>query len=245
VLVTAIGRESAAAAAGARPTLRLRDAGSGTLRAVPVDARRLLSVAWAPTAADLLNTLRPALVADLIRRVVELHGAQVDVRTSGDVPDLLPYNVHPATPPLSPGAADVAVGAAAPGRVVVEVGPAIGPELRAADPLALRLLLLAAPRATAVVVDAEGLAAASLRLAGWRQIVVRDASGPSAAIPPRYLGALHARAADDLDSPGLLDLVDRIAGDDDVRAGSRLEFLLYADRVLGLDLAAGLGSGSR
>lgn len=242
--MTAVGRACAAAGEGAPPPLRLRDAGSRELRTVPLAGRRRVSVAWVPSPAGRSGALRPALTADLIRRLVELRGGQAVVSAS-ELSDLLRYNIHPADRGVPPAAADVVVGAVMSGRLSVAVGPISGPALVGGDPLALRLLVLAAPHAAPVVVDRAGVAAASTRLAGWRRVVVWGAAVPSSSIPPRYVGELHERACDDLDTPGLLDLLDRIASDDDVSPGSRLEFLLYADRLLGLDLAAGLGTGSR
>lgn len=221
--------------------LRIRNADFDELCEVPLPGRRPLSIAWAPTAPDLLNTLRPALVADLVRRLVELRGGQAAVHTAGPVHDLVRFNVHPASEPPA-GGADIAVGAGAAGHLSVAVGPATAAVAGQVEPLAARLALLAAPHAAPVSVDAATLAAASLRLTRWRHLLVHWAGLPSAAMPTRYVAGLADRAADDLDIPGLLDLVERAAGDDGVPEGGRFEFLLYADRVLGLDLAAGLGS---
>lgn len=219
--------------------LRLRDAVSGELRDVGRRRSSLVGIRVAPGAGS-AEALRRALVADLIRRVVELHGGQAAVTTTGAVPNLLPYNVHPPTADLPPSTPDVVVGDAYPGSLSVAVGPVSDLDAGdARDPVALRLLLLSAHHTSPVVLRSSVLVKAAHRLAGWRELVRRTAAAPSGAIPAGYAARLLARADDDLDLRGVLDLLEEIAADASVADGARFELFLYADRLLGLDLTLG------
>lgn len=221
------------ASAGA---LRLRDAASGELREVGRSRSSLVRIRLVPGAGT--QVLRRAVVADLIRRVVELGGGQAVVGAGGPVPDLLSYNVHPADPDAPEGPDDVVVGADSGGAVSVGVGPVSEPDTRV-DPLALRLLLLSTPHAAPVVLHPAAAARAGERLSIWRDLVRRTASVPSAPMPTAYQTRLLAMARNDLDIGGVAALVDEISGDPSAE-GARFEFLMYADRLLGLDLAAEL-----
>jgi cysteinyl-tRNA synthetase len=49
------------------------------------------------------------------------------------------------------------------------------------------------------------------------------------------------RLSDDLDVPGALAALDRLAGDDALPPGARFEAFAHLDRLLGLDLASEVG----
>ena len=217
--------------------LRLRDTVTGTRIPVPVGARRtrvLIPDGGGPV-------LRRAFTADLIRRVVELEGGQADVRTTTHLPDdLMAYNIHPAGLADPGWRADVVVGSRPGIGAVLEVGGFHGDPPASADSLVVRLLLLTARRADPVTLDAGALATARARLSGWRRLVREWADVPSDRMPTGHLADLLDRAGDDLDTPGMLAVVAAAATDDSVPVGGRFELLLYADRVLGLDLAADL-----
>jgi L-cysteine:1D-myo-inositol 2-amino-2-deoxy-alpha-D-glucopyranoside ligase len=100
------------------------------------------------------------------------------------------------------------------------------------DPMALRLAILAHHYRQDWDWTAEGLAAATRRLARWREAVRVGLSGPTGvthepgparsaepdAASTAALAAIRARLADDLDAPGVLAVVDRWA--EAVLAGS-------------------------
>lgn len=214
---------------------RLRDAGTGELavlaRAVGV---RVVVEPGRPSA-----TLRAALTADLVRRVAELRGGQARVTASTPLPDLTAHNVHPAAT-VGEENADVVVGEVVPGRLSLEVGPVEPEGSVSGPPLAARLLLLGERYRRPVRLEPQRLAEGEERLRRWRDLVVEWAGFPSAGMPASYVEAMRDRAADDLDTPGVLALLDRVAADDQVPPGGRFEFFMYADRLLGLDLAAHL-----
>jgi hypothetical protein len=216
--------------------LRLRDTGTATRVPVPIGGRRtrvLIADGDGPV-------LRRALTADLIRRVVELEGGQADVRTSKDLPDLLAYNIHPA-PLADPGwRPDVVVGSGTGVGPSLAIGGLFGAPPASADPLVVRLCLLTARHGDPATLDAAELGSASARLGRWRRLVREWADAPSGRMPAGHLADLLDRAADDLDTQGMLAVAEAAAGDESVPAGGRFELLLHADRLLGLDLAADL-----
>lgn len=221
--------------------IRLTDAGSLQLRRLPLPRSRLIHIRAALSAPEAETSLRPLVVADLLRRLVEWHGAQAVVTAPFAPPDLLRFNVHPPDVVLAPAPVDVLVGAVTSNALSLPVAPIIG-IMPAREELALRLHLLNTPYTSPVVLDAASLTVADRRLARWRSWVASDAAAPSAAVPNGYAARLLDRAADDLDTRGILVLLDEIGSDGAVEPGGRFEFLVSADRLLGLDLAAGLWS---
>lgn len=217
--------------------LRLRDAASGELRAVGRSRSSLVRIRLVPGTGS--QVLRRAVVADLIRRIVELRGGQALVSAAGPVPDLVPYNVHPTDPGLPEASSDAVVGARSGSAVSVGVGPVSDPDTWG-DPLALRFLLMCTPHASPVVLHPAAVAQGAERLSAWRDLVRIAASAPSAPMPTGYRTRLLALARNDLDVGGVAALVDEIGGDRSVAEGARFEFLMYADRLPGLDLAADL-----
>ncbi|MGW3163780.1 hypothetical protein ACWC9Q_13035 [Streptomyces sp. NPDC001142] len=111
----------------------------------------------------------------------------------------------------------------------------------AADPLALRLLLLGCPYASPVTVTGEALAAARHTLREWRRQVAGWAREPSAPIPAELLRRSHQALVDDLGVHAVLDLLADAAARGDVRSGAKFETFAHLDRVLGLDLARDVG----
>jgi hypothetical protein len=219
--------------------LWLRNARTGRRERLPIGGSRLLRIHVAAPASDLDTVLRPLLVADLIRRFAELQGAQAVVTAPSPVPDAAAFNVHPPQIAPAPAPADVLVGDLAAGALSVAPGPLTG-SLTAAHPLAARLLLLSAPHAVSVAVDPVGAAIAAERLARWRGWVRRDAAAPSAALPAGYAATALERATDELDTASIVALLNEIGTDGSIARGARFEFFMWADRLLGLDLAAGL-----
>jgi hypothetical protein len=199
--------------------LWLRNARTGRRERLPIGGSRLLRIHVAAPASDLDTVLRPLLVADLIRRFAELQGAQAVVTAPSPVPDAAAFNVHPPQIAPAPAPADVLVGDLAAGALSVAPGPLTG-SLTAAHPLAARLLLLSAPHAVSVAVDPVG--------------------GAGAGLPAGYAATALERATDELDTASIVALLDEIGTDGSIARGARFEFFMWADRLLGLDLAAGL-----
>jgi L-cysteine:1D-myo-inositol 2-amino-2-deoxy-alpha-D-glucopyranoside ligase len=90
-----------------------------------------------------------------------------------------------------------------------------------AEPMAVRLAILAHGYRRDWDWTEQGLAAAMRRLARWRQAASIASAEPAAAVPPAesVLAAVRERLADDLDAPGALTVVDRWA-DAVIAAGS-------------------------
>jgi hypothetical protein len=179
---------------------------------------------------------RAAVVADVLRRVAELGRLRVHVFRDGG--DRLHLNV-PAAQSLPRGPVDVAVGA-----LRVEACHSVptpewdAPPDPAGDPLAARLLILDTPLQAPVA--EERLAAAATELSQWRRRVARWATTPSGALPAEAEG-VRAAVSDGLDTPRALQHLRALVGNDGLLPGSRFEAMLALDRILGLDLASGLG----
>lgn len=111
----------------------------------------------------------------------------------------------------------------------------------AADPLAVRLLLLGRPYATPVLVDGPALAEARRTLRDWRRSVADWAQQPSRPIPAELLRQSHTALNENLDVPAVLTLLAEVAERPDVPPGAKFETFAHLDRVLGLDLARDIG----
>jgi hypothetical protein len=122
--------------------------------------------------------------------------------------------------------------------------PAAHPALPAllADPAALRLALLSVPRGEPVRLDSAVLEEAAGRLARWRRAVAGWARQPSRPVPDAVRARLRSAWEDDLDLPGVLDVLRSVESAPDLPDGARFETYVYADRLLALDLARDLGS---
>jgi hypothetical protein len=108
------------------------------------------------------------------------------------------------------------------------------------DPLALRLALMSFPYQQPADLTQDVLVSARQALAQWRCQVAGWAESPSRPIPAGLAGQVHA-AFGDLDTVSALALLHDLAGGTGVPAGAKFETFVYADRVLGLDLARDIG----
>lgn len=108
------------------------------------------------------------------------------------------------------------------------------------DPLAARLALMSFPNERPAALAGDGLARAGETLADWRQRVARWAESPSRPVPATIAEAAAA-AFNDLDTVSALAMLRGLATDASVPAGAKFEAFVYADRVLGLDLARDVG----
>ena len=97
-------------------------------------------------------------------------------------------------------------------------------------------------RRSIVLADPEHEQAAAT-LDRWRRKVAVWAESPSGPIPAGTSERLHSALDDDLDIPALLVALQEIEGKTDVAPGAKFETFVYADRVLGLDLAREVGKG--
>ena len=222
-----------------------------------------------PTTTGLaLKAIRVALVADALARAAELRGAQALTAYAepGDHHDredfhsaAADFGIHPPTA-AALDTADVTVVSAdhpapdAAGGALISVGPVtvdpvtVGPFTDHArplgeselDPLAIRLALLAVTYDQPAELDQATTRAAMAELSSWRRLVAGWAESPSGPIPPPIQSAL-------LTAFGRLDIVSAIAAIRGLASapgagpGARFETFVYADRVLGLDLAREIG----
>jgi hypothetical protein len=205
--------------------------------------------------------LRLLLVADVLMRVVELTGVQVLIAVSGVRPDAAadlhvtadrwairpPIAVAPGGDPARTLGAPISVHiveATMPRSALAGIALAVGPVTGDAvsehvDPAAVRLTLLS--RRYAEPADLRAGTAADGRLRQWRALVARWASSPSRPIPSRFREQAEASLGDDLDTPGVLRLLDDIAADQTVADGAKFETFVFLDRVLGLGLTSAIG----
>jgi hypothetical protein len=210
-----------------------------------------------------ITGLRVLLVADLLTRIAELGHLQVlTMLASGSQPaahtaavtDLADkLGIHPpaargkcadARATLG-GPVDVHLvsGAASvddhQGRLEVHVGAA---RMRQAngDPLAIRLALMSFPYHQPADITETALARAHETLGRWRRMVAGWAEMPSKPVPSRITDAIRA-ACSDLDTGAMLALLDNLTVDTSVPTGAKFEGFLYADRILGLELAREIG----
>jgi hypothetical protein len=108
------------------------------------------------------------------------------------------------------------------------------------DPLAVRLAMMSFPWRQSADLAEGVLAAARETLGHWRDRVAEWAESPSKRIPARIAATAQA-AFDDLDTVSVLALLRGLALDVGVPAGAKFETFVYADRVLGVDLAREIG----
>ena len=108
------------------------------------------------------------------------------------------------------------------------------------DPLAVRLALMSLPYHQPADLTESILASAQETVAHWRHQVAGWAESPSRPIPVQLAQTIRG-AFSDLDTTSLLALLHDLALVADMPAGAKFETFLYADRVLGLDLARDIG----
>lgn len=111
------------------------------------------------------------------------------------------------------------------------------------DPLAVRLALMSFPIHQSADLADGGLSGARETLASWRQRVALWAESPSQPMPAHIADAASV-AFNDLDTVSALALLRGLSLDDSVPAGAKFETFVYADRVLGLDLARDIGQSA-
>jgi hypothetical protein len=257
-------------AAYAQPVLRILDARTGEpVPAAP--ARRGLTRVEARACGPDPTALRVLLTADLLVRALELGGTPVwaalaaahdpaGLRTAATTLSIRPFeDAHDVTPGLgerqtlhvtseTPDACgEGPVVWVAPvewaGEVIGGQGAdAAGLLLLLSDPAALRLALLSVPRAEPVRLDSGVLEEAAGRLARWRRAVAGWARQPSRPVPDEVRAQLRSAWEDDLDLPGVLQVLRDVESAPELPDGARFETYVYADRLLALDLARDLGS---
>lgn len=229
--------------------LRITDARTGE----PVEVRRVLSRVHAHVERGDTSALRVLLVADVLARALELDGIPVllvadpgaELRERADRLGIRPTEA-PATgggrQVLHVGAFGEPVGGV---EAVVEVAPVTG-EADEGDTSdgALRLALLAHARRTPVHLDATALTEADALLDHWRRAVADWATRPSKPVPEHVRQALRAAWEDDLDVPGVLDVLRDVEGVDGMPGGARFETYAHADRLLGLELTREIGASA-
>ena len=108
------------------------------------------------------------------------------------------------------------------------------------DPLAVRLALMSFPSHRPADVNGDGLAEARGTLGSWRQQVARWAESPSRPIPAPIAEAAGLAFGGLEPCPRWRCCAAWLA-DASVPAGAKFETFVYADRVLGLDLAREVG----
>lgn len=219
--------------------MRLHDPRTGRVEDVPNGVLRLRIHG---------TGLRVHVVADLLRRVAERNGRTVVPTRSAD-PEigrpLEDFNVRPADrAPLETADLHVAE-ISVPGRCVT-VPPATGdwpPDAGAGavDPLAVRLALLAVRYRDPLVIGPHEVNAAARRLARWRSLVAEWARSPGRPMSRPYADEAGGLLADDLDVPGALAVLDRLAADDEVPQGAKIETFIHLDLLLGLEVVRDIG----
>ena len=166
------------------------------------------------------------------RDAPSLLGGPVDVHVAGDDAGLGPA---PAGLFARVGAAQLAGADRFPGAA--DGGLFAG---RRGDPLAVRLALMSFPGHQPADVNDGGLARAGETLGSWRQQVARWAESPSRPVPAPVAEAARS-AFGRLDTVSVLALLHSLAPDASMPAGAKFETFVYADRILGLDLAREVG----
>lgn len=186
---------------------------------------------------------RVHVTADVLRRVAIRRGHQVLIGHSGAVPDWDPaeLNVQPMEWPA--GDADLHVGAAnghdaAGGHLAVAAAPPSWP--RGADPQAVRLAMLSTHYRTPLD-PGQAFDAPAERLRRWRALVATWANSPGRPMSAEYVAEAGAAFDDDLDTAGVVALLDRLAGDPEVPPGSKFETFAHLDLILALDLVSAIG----
>ncbi|MGW0661334.1 hypothetical protein [Streptodolium elevatio] len=245
--------------------LHLTDTPTGRPQPAAPPGTRRLRVAYCP--ASLRAALAADLVRRAGERHHLLVAVFRHACDHPELPDPLRFNIHPPngdgpdarvdvhiTPDGHQRSGDRPAGAsagaseeqAADGPRILRTVPADAaagtPEAEAwsaADPLALRLALLAGP--SDAPPGADVIAEAAVRLALLRADVARFAESPSAALAAAPVAEVHAAVDDDLDTARALALTDALRADPDVPPGARFESLIHLDRTLGLDLAQDIG----
>jgi hypothetical protein len=227
---------------------------------------RVCAHAPRPTGGADITALRVLLVADLLARTAELRGLQVltaldltgsspaqaaaieaDAGALGIHPPAARASCHDAPSSLG-GPVDVHLAGrgsqADPGQdgLLVSVGAARleRAESDPGNPLALRLALMSFPAGQPAVLTGDELVRAADRLTYWREQVAQWAESPSGPVPATLAETVQM-AFGELDTVLALAVLYGLPADDTVPTGAKFETFVYADRVLGLDLARDIG----
>jgi len=112
---------------------------------------------------------------------------------------------------------------------------------RGLDPLSLRLALLGRHYRQPLDLTWAVIEGVDDMLRAWRGLVAQWAESPSAAMPKAYVTAVDGALDDDLDVPGVLALLHRLADDPDVKPGAKFETFAHVDRIVALDLVRDVG----
>lgn len=222
--------------------MTVHDAGSG--ERVPLGGRGWLTIRVGGR-FDTVSGLRALLLADVLRRAGELTGLQTFVHLPGaGLPESAgSFGIGPVEHE-EPGECDLRINEPGPGAGlrVATAGIAGCDAVPAGTDLgALRLALLAVPHDVPAELDTAGLANAAAELAGLRAEVAVWASLPSGAPAVAYPRAALDAVRDDAGTPAALDALRRAAADDALSPGARFETVVLIDRLLALDLPAGIG----
>jgi hypothetical protein len=157
-----------------------------------------------------------------------------------------PVDVHVAGHDASPDGAQIGLVVQVGAVHLGEVGdraPESAADLLAGDerdPLSVRLALMSLPYQELADLTEGMLTRAAEAVSGWRQRVADWAESPSRPVPGRIAESVQA-AFGSLDTVTVLSLLRGLALDADVPAGAKFEAFVYADRILGLDLARDIG----
>jgi cysteinyl-tRNA synthetase len=89
--------------------------------------------------------------------------------------------------------------------------------------------------------DPDAASGASDRLRRWRELVASWANSPGRPMSADHIAAAAKAFDDDLDTPAVLSLLDRLVEDPEVPPGSKFETFAYLDLILGLDLVSAIG----
>lgn len=226
--------------------LELRD--GGTDQAIRLGAGDGVRVRVAATRHGALTGLRARLVADALYRVCDLMGGHVVLGAPSDVPLCAELGVRPpaTTPEELAERADVHIGTTDGPGIHLRVaeltfdGQGDPPDVAAhgVDPLALRLAILAVPRAEPRDLTTRGLLEADAELRHWRGRVAAWAERQSR---PVHAEVVRAPLESDLDLPGTLDALRGVENDPELAEGAKFETFVYTDRVLALELPRDVG----
>ncbi|MFE2354493.1 hypothetical protein [Streptomyces parvulus] len=199
------------------------------------------------------TALRVLLVADLLVRGLELAGTPVWA-TAADAPEpgrlrehaaalgIRPFEEAGAGPGTGRTVHVLREGGTLPDGPAIAVAPAHPAEPDLADPDALRLALLRRHHHTRVRLDTAALDDARDTLAHLRGSVAAWARQPSRPVPGEVRDRLRAAWEDDLDAPGVLEVLRAVESDPGLPDGARFETCAYADRFLALHLTRDLGA---
>ncbi|GAA2285195.1 hypothetical protein GCM10010234_25010 [Streptomyces hawaiiensis] len=225
----------------------------------PVDAapaRRGLTRVQVHASDSAMTDLRVLLVGDLLVRTLELGGTpvwalltggnrQAELRADATTLGIRPFE---DSPDVGAGLGEsqavhvAAEGETVPDGVRIAVAPVEPGPPDHSDPAALRLALITRHHSAPVRLEPAGLDEAGATLARWRAAVARWARQPSRPVPDRVRRRLREAWDDDLDVPRVLEVLRQVETEPELADGARFETYVYADRLLGLDLAGDLGA---